>query len=269
MNVENVINDCVASNQVDFEENVDECQTGENSVLIDDENDMKVSKTRVESVVLNGQEVKNVSQNFGNDNGIDDAEMDNLCKEDKGCKINEMNSSEKFEPEAKTSCDLNKIDTYDVKEPIKETDEVNQLGVDANRDDGLSLEEKLIEILTKMDKNRVEVMGFYEVMVEEGSKRWEKTVCAYFVGSGMSMNELSLDKTKPEVIPLWIKLCNIPLEAWTTKGISALTNRIGKSIKMDSVTASSHQCGKNTDVTRRGTSVKKASEELRNDNDKM
>nr|GFC17359.1 zinc knuckle CX2CX4HX4C [Tanacetum cinerariifolium] len=32
-------------------------------------------------------------------------------------------------------------------------------------------------------------------------------------------------------------LCNVPLEAWTTNGISALASRVGKHMVMDVVTA--------------------------------
>ena len=42
--------------------------------------------------------------------------------------------------------------------------------------------------------------------------------------------------TEPEHIPIWIKLCQIPLEAWTTKGISALASRVGKPMVMDAMT---------------------------------
>nr|GEX48822.1 ATPase, F1/V1/A1 complex, alpha/beta subunit, zinc knuckle CX2CX4HX4C [Tanacetum cinerariifolium] len=35
-----------------------------------------------------------------------------------------------------------------------------------------------------------------------------------------------------------LRLCNVPVEAWTMKGVSALTSRIGKPLIMDSVTAS-------------------------------
>ncbi|GKF29541.1 RNA-directed DNA polymerase, eukaryota, reverse transcriptase zinc-binding domain protein, partial [Tanacetum coccineum] len=47
-----------------------------------------------------------------------------------------------------------------------------------------------------------------------------------------------LNKTKPAKIPIWIKLSKVPLEAWPTKGISALTSRCGKPVCMDDVTAS-------------------------------
>ncbi|GJZ20198.1 RNA-directed DNA polymerase, eukaryota, reverse transcriptase zinc-binding domain protein [Tanacetum coccineum] len=39
---------------------------------------------------------------------------------------------------------------------------------------------------------------------------------------------MSLDKTDPKTIPLWIRMNNVPLEAWTSKGISTLASRVGK-----------------------------------------
>ncbi|GJQ95661.1 replication protein A 70 kDa DNA-binding subunit B-like protein [Tanacetum coccineum] len=45
-----------------------------------------------------------------------------------------------------------------------------------------------------------------------------------------------LDKREPTHIPIWVRLCNIPLEAWTTKGINALASRLGKPLIMDNLT---------------------------------
>ncbi|GJY53781.1 zinc knuckle CX2CX4HX4C containing protein [Tanacetum coccineum] len=161
----------------------------------------------------------------------------------------------------------------------------------------IDFERKLLEVPTEIDDNGVEVVVFDEVIVEKCSKRWEKTVCAYFVGYGMAVNELRynlrkmwstycfkdivdsnngiffikfntdegieyvvnrgpwlvknkplivqkwginmcLDKTESEIISLWIKLCNVPLEAWTTKEISALASKVGKPIMVDTTIAS-------------------------------
>ncbi|GJX96839.1 RNA-directed DNA polymerase, eukaryota, reverse transcriptase zinc-binding domain protein [Tanacetum coccineum] len=127
---------------------------------------------------------------------------------------------------------------------------------------------KIVGSSYRIDDNGVEVVVFDEAMVEEGSKRWEKTLCAYFVGYGISVNELRYNlrrmwsrcgfkdivdsnngiffikfNNEEEVIPLWIKLCNIPLEAWTTKGISALASRVGKQVVMDVVTVSMCKMG--------------------------
>nr|GEW82000.1 ATPase, F1/V1/A1 complex, alpha/beta subunit, zinc knuckle CX2CX4HX4C [Tanacetum cinerariifolium] len=48
---------------------------------------------------------------------------------------------------------------------------------------------------------------------------------------------MNLDKTEPYNIPLWVKLCNVPLEAWAVKGISALEITLGKPLVMDSMIA--------------------------------
>nr|GEV04229.1 hypothetical protein [Tanacetum cinerariifolium] len=110
-------------------------------------------------------------------------------------------------------------------------------------------------IHTKIDENGVEVVVFDDVVVPEGSKRWDLTLCGFFVGYRISVNELrynlrmmwskfgfkdilssidlNLDNTKLERIPLWVKLCNVPLEAWTVKGISALASILGKPLVMD------------------------------------
>nr|GEW38929.1 ribonuclease H-like domain-containing protein [Tanacetum cinerariifolium] len=46
------------------------------------------------------------------------------------------------------------------------------------------------------------------------------------------------EKAEPVKIPVWIKLFNIPLEAWSVKGISALPSRLRKPLVMDEMTAS-------------------------------
>nr|GFA52197.1 ATPase, F1/V1/A1 complex, alpha/beta subunit, zinc knuckle CX2CX4HX4C [Tanacetum cinerariifolium] len=66
-------------------------------------------------------------------------------------------------------------------------------------------------IPTEIDENSVEVVVFDDIMVAEGSKRWDLTLCG---------------------------LCNISLNAWTVKGISAIASRIRKPLVMDAVTTS-------------------------------
>nr|GEX91321.1 zinc knuckle CX2CX4HX4C [Tanacetum cinerariifolium] len=51
-----------------------------------------------------------------------------------------------------------------------------------------------------------------------------------------------LDKREPTHIPIWVRLFNIPLESWTTNGISALASRLGKPLIMDNLTT--HICKK-------------------------
>ncbi|GJY05634.1 RNA-directed DNA polymerase, eukaryota, reverse transcriptase zinc-binding domain protein, partial [Tanacetum coccineum] len=48
--------------------------------------------------------------------------------------------------------------------------------------------------------------------------------------------DMCLDKTEPKKIPVWIKMINVPMEAWSVKGISALASSVGKPVIMDEVT---------------------------------
>ncbi|GJT29450.1 RNA-directed DNA polymerase, eukaryota, reverse transcriptase zinc-binding domain protein [Tanacetum coccineum] len=48
--------------------------------------------------------------------------------------------------------------------------------------------------------------------------------------------DVDINKVEPDVLPIWVKLVNLPLEAWTTKGLSAIASRLGKPVIMDSVT---------------------------------
>ncbi|GJX13285.1 RNA-directed DNA polymerase, eukaryota, reverse transcriptase zinc-binding domain protein [Tanacetum coccineum] len=94
-------------------------------------------------------------------------------------------------------------------------------------------------IPTEIDENGVEVVVFDDIMVAEGSKRrmWSRygfkdiVYCSNWVFFMKFHHE-------EDKIPIWVKLCNIPLEAWTVKGISAIASRIGKLLVMDAVTAS-------------------------------
>ncbi|GJS12272.1 RNA-directed DNA polymerase, eukaryota, reverse transcriptase zinc-binding domain protein [Tanacetum coccineum] len=111
-----------------------------------------------------------------------------------------------------------------------------------------------------------EVVVFDEVIVSKGRKKWDLTLCGYFVGYKMHYGELKYNLSKmwgkfgfketivhngmylfkfnseegmnmdPEVIPLWIKLYNVSLEAWSNKGISALASSLGKPVIMDQTT---------------------------------
>ncbi|GJU38598.1 zinc knuckle CX2CX4HX4C containing protein [Tanacetum coccineum] len=49
---------------------------------------------------------------------------------------------------------------------------------------------------------------------------------------------LCMVKPKPSKVPLWVKIMNVPLEAWNVEGISRITSRIGNPIIMDRITTS-------------------------------
>ncbi|GJT75531.1 RNA-directed DNA polymerase, eukaryota, reverse transcriptase zinc-binding domain protein [Tanacetum coccineum] len=49
---------------------------------------------------------------------------------------------------------------------------------------------------------------------------------------------LCMEKPEPTKVPLWVKILNVPLEAWNVHGISRITSRIGNPIIMDIITTS-------------------------------
>nr|GEW11949.1 hypothetical protein [Tanacetum cinerariifolium] len=56
--------------------------------------------------------------------------------------------------------------------------------------------------------------------------------------------EVCLDKPEPDKVPLWVKMFDIPLKAWSHKGISKLASSIGKPLIMDEMTANMCQFGR-------------------------
>ncbi|GJW82256.1 RNA-directed DNA polymerase, eukaryota, reverse transcriptase zinc-binding domain protein [Tanacetum coccineum] len=136
------------------------------------------------------------------------------------------------------------------------------------------LDKNLSFIPTTAGTNGSDVVIFEEELVQLGSFKWDLTICGYFVEGKMSYQELmynlvrmwskhgpwlvgerplimqkwgpeiNFEKTEPDRIPLWVKMYNIPLEAWTSKGISTLTSGLGKPMIIDEMTARMCQFGK-------------------------
>ncbi|GJU49344.1 putative nucleotidyltransferase, ribonuclease H [Tanacetum coccineum] len=114
---------------------------------------------------------------------------------------------------------------------------------------------KLVPCTTKEGRKVMDM----DPIIEEGSKKWGLTVAGHFIGFKMSYKEIighlkrmwrpyqldeiiaagiSLDKPEPSRIPLWVKIYNVPLEAWNMEGISRIASRIGTPIIMDKATTS-------------------------------
>nr|GEU33226.1 hypothetical protein [Tanacetum cinerariifolium] len=134
------------------------------------------------------------------------------------------------------------------------------------------LDNKLNLVPTEIGEDGIEVVVFDEETAEEGSKKWALTVCVYFVGYKMSYQELTYNLYRTwgkfglrSIIPNgngvflfkfknedgiksvvengpWM-FRNLPLEAWSTKGISAIASRLGTPLIMDSVTANMCNAG--------------------------
>nr|GEY59479.1 hypothetical protein [Tanacetum cinerariifolium] len=49
--------------------------------------------------------------------------------------------------------------------------------------------------------------------------------------------DIGMTKVEPTKLPVWVKLTNVPMEAWTTKGISAISSSMGRPLIMDSMIA--------------------------------
>ncbi|GJV30375.1 RNA-directed DNA polymerase, eukaryota, reverse transcriptase zinc-binding domain protein [Tanacetum coccineum] len=124
---------------------------------------------------------------------------------------------------------------------------------------------------TNNEMNGSDVVIFDEELVNTGSAKWNLTVYGYFVGMIMNFTELRYiimrmwgryglgemfatnndvycfkfkHEYGPEKVPLWIKMFDITLEAWSAKGISALASILGKPLIMDDMTAQMCQYGK-------------------------
>ncbi|GKB78677.1 RNA-directed DNA polymerase, eukaryota, reverse transcriptase zinc-binding domain protein [Tanacetum coccineum] len=111
-----------------------------------------------------------------------------------------------------------------------------------------------------------EVVIFDEDLVSKGSERWNLNLCGQFVGYVMNIHESSaglnvvlekghwmvknkppfvtkwnteirMKKLEPKCLPVWVKMANVSLEAWTVEGISAIASRLGKPMMMNTITA--------------------------------
>ncbi|GJW70337.1 RNA-directed DNA polymerase, eukaryota, reverse transcriptase zinc-binding domain protein [Tanacetum coccineum] len=54
---------------------------------------------------------------------------------------------------------------------------------------------------------------------------------------------MNMEMNEPTVIPLWVRLMNVLMEAWTVKGISKIASSLGKPIIMDAMTTNLCQYG--------------------------
>ncbi|GJV48904.1 RNA-directed DNA polymerase, eukaryota, reverse transcriptase zinc-binding domain protein [Tanacetum coccineum] len=154
-----------------------------------------------------------------------------------------------------------KVDEGIIDQGVKEVDMENVNRVSSRSDNPT-------EKFKSNFENGNEVVVFDEDFVNKGSMKWKLTVFGYFVGCDMGINELrhedgmnkvleqspwlvngkplfvqkwepdmNIVKREPTSIPMWIKMYNVPLEAWNTKGINVNASRVGKPVIMDQVTA--------------------------------
>ncbi|GJW00449.1 hypothetical protein Tco_1555700 [Tanacetum coccineum] len=126
--------------------------------------------------------------------------IEESCADNIGKKV--LNENEGF---------VNVIDNKEEESHENKNETVNDVCDKRKNDDSdmCEMSKKLLDIPIEIDCNGNEVMVFDDIMVAEGSKGWEKTLCAYFV----------------------------------RYGISALASRVGKPLVMDVFTASMCKIG--------------------------
>nr|GEV96376.1 hypothetical protein [Tanacetum cinerariifolium] len=120
---------------------------------------------------------------------------------------------------------------------------------------------KLVSVCVNDQGKRVVDM---DPLIEKGSKNWSMTLVGYFVRLKMSHREIlgmqyvlengpwmvdglplfiqkwevrmCMSKPEPKKVPLWVKIYDIPLEAWNSDDISRISSMIGNPIIMDRIT---------------------------------
>ncbi|GJR17132.1 RNA-directed DNA polymerase, eukaryota, reverse transcriptase zinc-binding domain protein [Tanacetum coccineum] len=255
------------------------------------ENDM----SKVEGVF--GSEDSRKGQKEGDESNVSD------CERRIPVKPNPVNTGipdtiTDFPKDVNVTPDCNAVDQENSNNGIRKKSYANKLSSGINDKDN-----ELFLIPTSMKENGEKVVVFDKEIIKKGSEKWKFTVCGYFVGYKVGVNELKyntrrmwgrfglkdsvvdaegmcyfkfkheegmnyvidqslwlvngkpllvqkwdpetvITKESPCKIPIWIRLLNVPLEAWSVRGISALASRLGRPIKMDQIT---------TDICKTGT----------------
>ncbi|GJY95061.1 RNA-directed DNA polymerase, eukaryota, reverse transcriptase zinc-binding domain protein [Tanacetum coccineum] len=133
---------------------------------------------------------------------------------------------------------------------------------------------QLFSVPAGLNSKGEEVVLFDEEIVREGSEKWQFTVCGFFVGCKMHVNKLRCNTRRMwgryglkdivvdannmcffkfkdkegmnyiiEQSPWIINLLNVPLEAWSIKGINAISSRLGRPLMMDKITSEMCKAG--------------------------
>ncbi|GJT96040.1 RNA-directed DNA polymerase, eukaryota, reverse transcriptase zinc-binding domain protein [Tanacetum coccineum] len=161
----------------------------------------------------------------------------------------------------------------------KSNGKVQNKGVESDKNDGKfdrkffveAIVQNLMEcdktlecIPTEIDENGAEVVVFDDIMVAKGSKRWNLTLCGFFVGYRMPVTELRYNLRR-----MWSRYgfkdivdCHNGVffmkfhhEEGLNQGISALASRVGNPLVVDSVNA--NKCKQGLGILRENPQVSK------------
>nr|GEW71594.1 ATPase, F1/V1/A1 complex, alpha/beta subunit, zinc knuckle CX2CX4HX4C [Tanacetum cinerariifolium] len=115
---------------------------------------------------------------------------------------------------------------------VKEIDNLKKGSyVSARNKNVLESDNKLFSVPTSVNKKKDDVVILDEDLVNRGSEKWKFTVCGYFFGSSMHDYEVKYNLRRIR-------------EAWSIKGISTVSSRLGRPIMMDEMT--SNMCNRGT-----------------------
>ncbi|GJY81765.1 RNA-directed DNA polymerase, eukaryota, reverse transcriptase zinc-binding domain protein [Tanacetum coccineum] len=177
-------------------------------------------------------------------------------------RVNEDGSSERKEcSDAKAPNDTVSVNKNDNNKPVNNEPvvEIDEFRVDKN----------LIYIAPKIREDGIETVLFDEEIIpckKDVGEIWLKEVIGnvsginlfkfndsegmqYVLDQGPWMvnnrplfvmkwdPEIGMQKVEPRKLPVWVKLMQLPIEAWSMEGISAIASSLGKPLMMDDMTA--------------------------------
>ncbi|GJZ37889.1 ATPase, F1/V1/A1 complex, alpha/beta subunit [Tanacetum coccineum] len=146
-------------------------------------------------------------------------------------KEGEINESDEVFGSMEYSCGDNSLNISD-----KQIDSEN---TDGNK----KLDTSLCFRPTVIDDDGCEFVVFDEELVSKGSNMWKLTSTYGFIDVQKRDPNIGLKRKEETKIPLWAKIKNVPLKAWIKDGISALASSLGKTLRMDNITAQACQDG--------------------------
>ncbi|GKB72092.1 RNA-directed DNA polymerase, eukaryota, reverse transcriptase zinc-binding domain protein [Tanacetum coccineum] len=103
------------------------------------------------------------------------------------------------------------------------------------------LDNKLLDVPTQVSDNGENIVIFNDEIIEYHIRRmWYrfglKDVIAENGVFYFKFQDEGINEAEPKRIPVWVKIRNVPMEAWSVKGISALASSIWKPVIMDEIT---------------------------------
>ncbi|GJX39636.1 RNA-directed DNA polymerase, eukaryota, reverse transcriptase zinc-binding domain protein [Tanacetum coccineum] len=115
----------------------------------------------------------------------------------------------------------------------------NEIGVEVNDEvdivNSSMLDNKLLNVPTEVSENGNNVYGFNEAMYHIRIM-WNRFGLRDVIAKNDVFYFKFQDKGGIKEILVWVKMMNVPMEAWSVKGISALASGIGKLVIMDEIT---------------------------------